>query len=354
MQSFLVHFLFVYLLTLDPIKPLDPSCDSIYSWPNASFCAIGPPQTSSLSFNTSATVLGCTDDRFGDLRLHANNFRFPTDSSFIAFPRGTDDVVEILRQAVRRGLRPTVRSGGHCFEDFWSNNTGGLLIDMSLMNRLSRKVDDLIWVEPGALLGDLFRWLYKEYGLVIPGGVCLDVAVGGHVLGSGYGFLSRKYGLISDYVHAMEVVYVRSDGTVGVTRVGSYSTCRFDRDLFWALRGGGSQNFGIVTKIAFQNLPPSPPIVLWIDMGWSLAELGQTRFGDLLTRYVDFFLRHSNVSSPFCDLFTDLNIRLGSNGSLMTLRILVIGDRQDLVEQFYHEVGITPKKATCKKMSLNR
>jgi FAD/FMN-containing dehydrogenase len=41
----------------------------------------------------------------------------------------SEQVAEALQRAVNAGMRPTVRSGGHCYEDFVVNNPGGMLLD---------------------------------------------------------------------------------------------------------------------------------------------------------------------------------------------------------------------------------
>lgn len=43
---------------------------------------------------------------------------------------------------VSAGQRPTIRSGGHCYEDFYANNPNGTLIDMGLMNHTGNLPQD--------------------------------------------------------------------------------------------------------------------------------------------------------------------------------------------------------------------
>jgi FAD/FMN-containing dehydrogenase len=82
-------------------------------------------------------------------------------------------------------------------------------------------------------------------GRAIPTGTCPSVGVGGLALGGGYGFASRAWGLTSDNLVAARVV--TADGKALAVDSSHHS------DLFWALRGGGGGNFGIVTQLTFRT-----------------------------------------------------------------------------------------------------
>ena len=98
------------------------------------------------------------------------------------------DVQRALQNAVHDGVRPTVRSGGHCYENFTANNPGGVLLDLSLLNTVDFDSSTGEYcVAPGAVLGDVYQSLYKQYGLTLPAGSCYSVGAGGHISGGGYG-----------------------------------------------------------------------------------------------------------------------------------------------------------------------
>ena len=46
----------------------------------------------------------------------------------IVLCESAEQAAEALQRAVSAGMRPTVRSGGHCYEDFVVNNPGGLIL----------------------------------------------------------------------------------------------------------------------------------------------------------------------------------------------------------------------------------
>lgn len=306
-------------------------------------------------------IVPSSDPRYDDLRRHTNNLRYACDAAYIVLPKNTEDLVSILQNAVNKDLRPTVRSGGHCYEDFWSNNTGGILIDMASMNKIYRSPkDSLIWVEAGVKVQQLYDILYREYGLTVPAGSCLDMGVGGHVAGAGYGNLARKYGLIIDYVESIEFVHVTENRTAEAVVVGRKSKREEDKNLFWGLLGGGTQNFGIITKVGFRDLPQSPPLVYSYDARWTLkGDLNRERFLDLMHKYTKFFAENSDPDSKFRDLGTDMQLwRSRKDGSSVTLNVLVLGNKRELAEEFFDYLGVNGsdlmKNVKCQEMSYYR
>jgi len=83
---------------------------------------------------------------------------------------------------------------------------------------------------------------------VSPLGTVAIVGVIGLALGGGYGRLTSTLGLTSDTLESAEVVL--ADGTTAI------ASEKEDRDLLWALRGGGS-GFGVVTacRLKLHHIP---------------------------------------------------------------------------------------------------
>lgn len=85
----------------------------------------------------------------------------------------------------------------------------------------------------------------NNLGLVAMGGECPTVGIlGGWVQGGGHSPLGSIYGMGADHVLGFEVV--TADGRF-VTANANENT-----DLFWALRGGGGGDYGIVTSVIFK------------------------------------------------------------------------------------------------------
>lgn len=100
-------------------------------------------------------------------------------------------------------------------------------------------------VSMGAKLGPLAEAIGKE-GFGLPHGTCSSVGVVGHALGGGWGFSSRNWGWLMDHIVAITMV----DPTGAIRELCETSTGA-DADLWWALRGAGANNFGVVTDLTF-------------------------------------------------------------------------------------------------------
>jgi len=83
---------------------------------------------------------------------------------------------------------------------------------------------------------------------LVQGGGCTTVgAAGGFTQGSGFGSWSKKFGTGAGGVLQAEIV--TADGKVLIA-----NHCQ-NKDLFWAIRGGGGGTFGIVTKMTLRTHP---------------------------------------------------------------------------------------------------
>ncbi len=153
------------------------------------------------------------------------------------------DVTEVIGFVLRHGEDLAVRAGGHSFGGH--SSTRGVLVDVTPMRTVTVS-DDLATVGAGASLGEVYGAL-QEQGVTIPGGTCPSVGVSGLTLGGGLGILGRTYGVTSDSLVGAEIVL--ADGRV--------VTCdeHHEEDLFWALRGAGCGNFGVVTSLVFRPVP---------------------------------------------------------------------------------------------------
>lgn len=197
------------------------------------------------------------DPRYNTTRLNYNKAInvFP---KIIVLARKVGDVVLALRWAIAHGLPFSVRGGRHSAEGF--SLSSGMVIDLSHMHNLFVSKDArLVAIEAGALIGPTYLALqtgaqaddprtrdHGPGGLIVPMGTCADVGVAGLTMGGGVGFLMRRWGLTCDNLLAAQVVL--ADGTiVKATSNGPHA------DLFWALRGGGGGNFGIVTRLVYRT-----------------------------------------------------------------------------------------------------
>ncbi|GGY10961.1 FAD-dependent oxidoreductase [Streptomyces hiroshimensis] len=239
----------------------------------------------------------------------------------------TEQVVDAVQQAVRQGKRIAVRSGGHCFEDFVDDHSVRVLIDLSPMTAVSYDPQRRAFaVEPGASLGEMYRRLFLGWGVAVPAGATAEVGVGGHILGGGYGALSRRYGLGVDHLHAVEVVVVDKAGKARSV-VATRDPGDPHHDLWWAHTGGGGGNFGIVTRYWFRSpgakgsdpsrlLPRAPESALTFSASWSWKDLDQRSFTRLVRNHGSWYERNSAPGSPYAGLFSVLMLNSRKAGTV--------------------------------------
>jgi hypothetical protein len=174
-----------------------------------------------------------------------------------------EDVAEVVAFARRDDIETATRSGGHCLAGF--SSTRGIVIDVSPMNSIT--VDGgVARVGAGTRTGELCERL-AEQCLAVPTGTCPSVGIAGLTLGGGIGILGRAYGLTLDHLLAAQVVL--ADGRI--------VDCDEERhsDLFWALRGAGAGNFGVVTSFTFRPRPA--PRVTNFRLVWAYPQRCPTR-----------------------------------------------------------------------------
>ncbi|MGA9978240.1 MAG: FAD-binding oxidoreductase [Candidatus Sulfotelmatobacter sp.] len=161
------------------------------------------------------------------------------------------DVQRAVRAASETGIVTAIRCGGHSLAGF-STCDGGLVIDLSRMREVTVDAEARrARIAGGCLLGSIDNATLKA-GLVFPSGVVSHTGASGLILGGGTGWLTRRFGLSCDNVEGFTLVTADSS----LVRANS----KENRDLFWALRGGGG-NFGVVTELEVK-LHPLTSVVL--------------------------------------------------------------------------------------------
>ena len=177
---------------------------------------------------------------YGRARLLFNTRFDGVRPKAVVQPLDTRDVQAVVKWADRYGVRLVPRSGGHSYAGY-STLAKGVVVDLRRMR--GTRVDGAskrVAVGAGAKLIDVYAATARR-GVTVPGGTCPTVGIAGLALGGGYGLASRKLGLTADNVRALTIV--TADGRA--RRVDR----SLDPDLFWACRGGGGGNFGIVTRL---------------------------------------------------------------------------------------------------------
>jgi len=191
-----------------------------------------------------------------------NNARKQYDPAYqefplvVGYPETAGDVAWLLNFA--RSVTPprpvSCRSGGHSTAGY-SVVTDGVVIDMSLFdNVVVDPVHRLATVGPGTSFRKLNKAL-DEHGLHVPGGDCDDVCVGGFMQGGGFGITSREFGINCDNVMQFTMLTYDAKGAHLVTANAAQNP-----RLYWAVRGGTGNQFGVLLDITYKLYPLGP---LW-------------------------------------------------------------------------------------------
>lgn len=169
-------------------------------------------------------------------------------------PSNTKEVSETVRYANRRRIPVVPRGSGTALCGHSLAWKGGIILDMTRMNRILEKhVEDLyVVVEPGVVYSTLNAAL-KPLGFFFPpepgsADVC---TIGGMVAVNASGTKAIKYGATRDYVLGLEVVLpngtILKTGSRTIKSSSGYQLCR--------LFTGSEGTLGVITEITLKVAP---------------------------------------------------------------------------------------------------
>ncbi|XP_039116347.1 berberine bridge enzyme-like 15 [Dioscorea cayenensis subsp. rotundata] len=233
-----------------------------------------------------------------------------------------------------------IRSGGHDYEGLsYHSFTNGpfVLLDLAKLRSVDVDVEEgTAWVQVGATIGDLYYRIGEKtstYGF--PAGVCATLGTGGHFSGGGMGTMVRKYGLSADNI--LDAIMVDANGWL-------LDRESMDDDLFWAIRGGGGGNFGIILawKVKLVPVPPTVTVV-------TITKRSKKEALDLIHKWQTIAPKlHENI-------FIEAVIRIvkaAGTGVEANFNTMFLGECSELLHLMgasFPELGVKAKD--CKKMS---
>lgn len=176
----------------------------------------------------------------------------------IIFCENIEDVKNALEWIKENKVPFRIRVGRHNYEGYSIENDA-LIIDLSKMNGIFIDEDNKkVTVEGGVKNEDIYEAL-GVLGYPFPGGGCPTVGLAAFTLGGGWGYSSRLLGLGCD--NLLEVKFINSRGKIVIAN--SYD----NKDLFWAAKGCGGGNFGIVLSMTFR-LPEKIKMATLIEIDY--------------------------------------------------------------------------------------
>jgi len=170
--------------------------------------------------------------------------------AFVVRAKTAADVAFAITLAKKHKIPFSVKGGGHSYAGYCLNQ-GGVMLDMSLMDQVEVDAKSMT-----VKIGGGTRWLAVYEALtkvnrdfIVMGGICPTVGVCGYIMGGGMNIASRSLGLGIDSLEALTIM--TADGVIHELS-SSQALSENLKDLWWAVRGGGGGNFGIVLSITLK------------------------------------------------------------------------------------------------------
>lgn len=207
----------------------------------------GSPDWGALADSIQGQVtLPSSADYAGAKNLFNSRYDSSTPAAVVTV-QSTGDVQQAVAFAANNGVQVAARSGGHSYIGASAAN-GVMVIDLrQLPGGTAYDNESGLATIPAAAELDSVQTTLAAQGRLIPSGSCPTVGVAGLTLGGGLGSDARQWGLTCDALVSASVVLPSGDAIT--------ATPDDDADLYWALRGGGGGNFGVVTSFTLRTFP---------------------------------------------------------------------------------------------------
>ena len=190
----------------------------------------------------------------------------------------------------------------------------------------------IVTMEPGISVEQWMDELLAKNGTAGVLASAARVAMGGFLMGGGYGYMSRRYGLGIDNVERLRVVL--ADGSVkDLSRNDGDDDST--NDLFWALRGAGNGNYGVVIEMDYRVYPTQDEKLAALvkvpfpHVGSFLYQLGQKEQRHDLPR--EFFARINRVERG-----SSSNMDGNNNNDWAVIELFWMGDDDDSLRYGRH------------------
>jgi FAD/FMN-containing dehydrogenase len=205
------------------------------------------------------------------------------------------DISNAIAWAKKNSLEIRIRSGRHHYEGY-STGDDVVVIDVNKMTNI--EIDEkasLVKIQGGVSNREIYEALGKA-NYPFPGGGCPTVGVTGLVLGGGWGYSCRILGLSADSLLQIELIDYKGELIIASENI--------NEDLFWACRGSGGGNFGVVTSMTFK-LPAKQNIATLIDIDYANINLDQIK----------------SIFDLWIELFKDLDRRMNLKMAIYNSKI---------------------------------
>lgn len=171
----------------------------------------------------------------------------------LIFVKNVEEIKKIIQYAGANKIDVTVRGGGTGLTGAVIPLYGGIILDVSKMNRIL-EIDEnnmTLTVEPGVLLEDVQKFVEDRNYFYPPDPGEKTATIGGNVSTNAGGMRAVKYGVTRDYVRELEIVTGNGESvTVGSKTIKNSSGLDL-KDLIIGSEG----TLAVITKIVLKIIP---------------------------------------------------------------------------------------------------
>jgi glycolate oxidase len=243
------------------------------------------------SENVSTGMIDCFSVS-RDLSVHEG---FP---EAIVFVRSTEEVVQVVKIAAAHKIPVTPRGAGTSATGAALAAKGGILLDLSRMNRVKElnKNDRYVMVEPGIICNALNARLEPTHFFPPDPGSAPICTIGGMIACNASGVRAVKYGTTRDYVMGLEVVL--ADGRIIHTgSLAPKTSAGYDLTHLFATSEG---TLGIITAATLKILP-KPPYTAFAKASFPSIESAGRTAETILS---------SGIRLSSCEILDDMSIEV--------------------------------------------
>ena len=214
-------------------------------------------------------------------------------------PRSTEEVAAVMKICYENNIPVTPRGAGTGLAGGAVPLYGGVLIDISKMNRIiSYDMENFVVnIEAGVLLNDLAQDCQSKGMLYPPDPGEKFACVGGNVATNAGGMRAVKYGATRDYVRAMTVVLPTGE----ITHLGATVSKTSSGYSLLNLMIGSEGTLGIITELTLKIIPAPKKVVSLIipykDLDTALSTVPKFKMAHMDPQAIEFMEREIVLAS---------------------------------------------------------
>ncbi len=208
-------------------------------------------------------------------------------------PRSTEEVAAVVKICYENNIPVTPRGAGTGLVGGAVPLFGGVLIDLSRMNRIkSYDMENfVVEIEAGVLLKDLADDASSKGMLHPPDPGEKYACVGGNVATNAGGMRAVKYGATRDYVRAMTVVLPTGE----ITKLGATVSKTSSGYSLLNLMIGSEGTLGIITELTLKIIPAPKKVISLIvpfaDLDTALSTVPKFKMAHMNPQAIEFMER---------------------------------------------------------------